>query len=219
MRVANSDEVRSERLARSYGLDDTRSWVDPNGRRLSDRVWLARKETRRHVDDTLRRAIAEGTDALKVADSLEVYLRPELRPLRNAAGELVPGQAKRIVTQSPNVRRVLGSLRPFAGSFPARRLARTEITRAHGAATIWAAERNPFTRGVTWLLSGNHPEPDVCDQHAGHDSGLGRGVYAPNAVPRYPNHPQDRCTLAPAVVEDADAVVDQLRRDFGLGEP
>jgi len=58
-----------------------------------------------------------------------------------------------------------------------------------------------------------------CDRYASHDEGLGRGVYPVRDVPSYPQHPHERCTLAPAPVADPREVVAALRSQFGLDEP
>ena len=203
-----SPEIQAERLARSAGLDDTRSWVDPAGRRLSDRVWRQRRDLRRRIDETLRLAIAQGTDALVVAKDLEGLLLPALRPLRAGDGRIVAGQARRIVTTAPG--------RGGSGSFSARRLARTEITRAHGEALQFAARSNPFALGVRWALSGSHPRIDPCNVHAERDSGMGPGVYPVGDVPRYPEHPMCKCILSQVQTDDVNLVVDQLRTQYDL---
>ncbi|HEY7119658.1 MAG TPA: ADP-ribosyltransferase [Tepidisphaeraceae bacterium] len=185
-----------ERQRRASAFDDTRSWVGPDGYRLSDRVWQARDAVRSQIDQVLVHAIATGEDALKTAKILEQYLAPGEK---NAVKTYWPGRAG-------------------AGSFSARRLARTEVTRAHGQATILAAQADPFTRGVKWTLSKRHPEHDQCDVNAETDVGLGPGIYPPERVPRYPNHPHDLCTLSPVTVEDDAAVVDELRQRYGLDE-
>ena len=186
-----------ERKRRALAFDDTRSWVDENGYRLSDRVWQCRQSVRKQIDQVLQHAIATGEDALQTAKVLEQYLAPGER---NAVKTYWPG-------------------RGGMGSYPARRLARTEVTRAHGQATLLAAAANPFVRGVRWNLSQRHPEPDECDDHASANvAGLGVGVYPPDRVPRYPSHPQDLCFLTPETVEDETAVVDELRRRYGLDE-
>lgn len=182
-------------------VDDTRSWVDPRGYRLDDRIWLARQLTRQRIDDELRLAISRGENPVTVARRLEEYLNPGYTPRRDANGELVPGQQRKIVTQMPP------SLYMGAGSYPARRLARTEITRAHGQATLQAASANPFVRGVRWALSNRHPKQDICNEHATRDEyGLGPGVYPPDQVPEYPSHPQELCTLAPVAMDQAAAM-------------
>ncbi len=207
--------------------DDTELWQDVRGRRLSDRAWLARQATRDAIDKRLRLAIARGDDPIAVARDLEQYLDPSLAPVRDERGRLVrwkhdeqgrptldaegkriPAQPKGAITRTP---------RGGSGSYPARRLARTEITRAFGQATMQAAALNPFVSGVKWNLSGSHPEPDECDSNAWRSSrGLPRGVYRSGDEPRYPNHPNELCYLSPYVAEDTDAIVAQLRRDFDL---
>lgn len=209
-------------------FDDTRRWVDPRGHRLSARLWYARQTDRDAIDAILRNAILAGDDPLKAARRLEDYLLPAGRPvrdpktgrlvrwkrddagnlLRDSGGELIPAQPKGVITRTP---------RSGAGSYAARRLARTEVTRAFGQATIQAAELNPFTDGVQWNLSHRHGRADECDENArGHSKGLPAGVYRPDEVPRYPNHPHDLCHLTPFTTQDADSVVAQLRRDFDL---
>src|SRR5690242_8163419 len=112
--IHNSPERRAALLLNAYGFDTTRSWVDENGYRLSDRVWRARRAIRDQIDRVLREAIANGTDALEVAEILEQFLDPELSPVRNALGRLIRNQRKGIVTKAPG--------RSGYGSYAARRL-------------------------------------------------------------------------------------------------
>lgn len=170
-------------------FDDTRSWVDPRGHRLSDRLWLARQADRDAIDSILRGAIASGDDPLQAAKRLEDYLTPV---------------GQKTTTRTP---------RSGLGNSAARRLARTEVTRAFGQATLQAAALNPFVEGVKWNLSGSHHKPDECDDKARRSSrGMEPGVYTVRDAPRYPTHPNCRCYLSPVTVEDTDAVVAQLRR-------
>jgi len=204
-----SATATEERNLRAYGLDVTRQWVGEGGYRLSDSVWDARQDVRDQIDRLLREAVASGEDALGVADKLEQYLDPALAPKLSTTGRYVRNQAPVIVTRSPG--------RGGMGSFSARRLARTEITRAHGAATIFAAERTPGSLGVKWSTSGSHPKPDECDEKASRDSGLGEGVYPPKDVPQYPSHPMCLCNLSQATTDDVDGLVNDLRAKYGLG--
>lgn len=208
--VHNGPERKQTLLARSYGFDTTRTWVSDDGYRLSDRVWRSRQAVRTQIDDILRQALAEGTDALEVADVLEQYLNPSLAPIRNADGKLIRNQARSVVTSAPG--------RGGMGSFSARRLARTEITRALGQSTIETAKRTPFAVGVRWSLSNRHPKGDECNDNAEHSSpGLPRGVYTTNDVPRYPSHPMCLCFLSTETDPDTDKVVASLRDKYGLG--
>lgn len=202
--VHNSPERRQTLLARQYGFDSTRTWVDDNGYRLSDRVWRSRLAVRRQIDQILRDAIANGTDALEITDILEQFLDPEFAPVRNAAGKLIRNQAKGIVTEWPG--------RSGFGSFAARRLARTEITRALGMSTIETARRTPFATGIIWRVSGRHPKPDECDDNAD------RSPFKVNEVPRYPAHPQCLCTISIDTEPDTDKIVESLRQQYGLDQ-
>lgn len=220
-RMHYSPEAKNERARRAAALDTTRSWVDPNGYRLSDRLWNARQDTRDAIDEIIRRAIADGSDALQVAKTLEAYLLPEARPLRDlATGRLIRNQPKQIVTAFPDARKVLAGRSPSKGSYPARRLMRTEISRAHGQAVMWAGERNPLSRGTGWSLSAAHPKRDQCDINATQDLyGLGPGVYPHRSLPRYPDHPHDLCFLSSVSERDPimrRANIDALRTQFGL---
>jgi len=209
--VHTGNEATAARNFRADILDPTRDWVEPGkGYRLSDRLWQGSQAVRSQIDELLRDAIRTGEDALLTAKKLEQFLSPDFSPIRTVKGRLVRNQNRSIVTSSPG--------RGGMGSFPARRLARTEISRVHGGATIYAAERTPFAKGVKWNLSGRHPKADICNQHAERNSGFGPGVYAPKDVPRYPEHPQDLCHLSVVTEENVDAIVTSLRDQYGLDE-
>lgn len=174
--------------------DPFHTWVDPNGYRLSDRVWRDAIQVRANVDRLLDYHIAQGTGAVRIAGLLEQYLTPAV------------GQQR---TRTP-----YGT----EGSYPARRLARTEITAAAGRATINASIANPFVNGIRWRLSASHPRIDICDEYArgGPD---GNGVYAPSAVPLYPPHPHCLCSLLPVAVGNTADLVEELRRDITAATP
>lgn len=198
-------------------FDDTRRWLDPRGHRLSDRVWLGRQATRDAIDRRLREAIANGDDPLLVADDLERYLNPALSPVRDARGNLVPGQRRGIVSTGPRPKSGSVSGLDGAGSYPARRLARTEISRAFAAASDQADRLNPFVDRARYSTSGSHDETDECDDREQRSSrGEERGVYTLDEFPRLPTHPQCMCYRSPVVTRNTDDVVAQLRRDFGL---
>ncbi len=180
------------RLAIARSLDDTRSWVDPNGYRLSDRVWNVRQGVRRRIDQELRLGIVRGTDPRTVAKALSAYLTPAARTVGPG------GQQGR-------------------GTYGARRLARTELTRARAQATVEAASRIPTTRGMKWNTSNNHPKEDECSDHAAANRyGLGAGVYPLTALPTLPAHPFCRCSWGVSFPsrEESDRII---RARYGLG--
>lgn len=174
--------------------DPFHRWVDPNGYRLSDRIWRDVVDVRSRVDRLLDYHIGQGTAAVDIADELEAFLTPGADVSR---------------TRTP-----YGT----EGSFAARRLARTEITAAAGRATVNASIANPFTAGVKWTLSLSHPKPDICDELAAAGPN-GDGVYAPENVPAYPAHPHCLCNLQPVAMGDTAELVEQLRADIRAARP
>lgn len=179
-------------------LDTTREWVDPNGYRLSDRLWRAGETDRAAIEQVLRQSLAAGEDAMQTARRLEAYLLDDATSLivQQQTGIRLPRPFDRpsVTTRMP---------RSGRGNYAARRLARTEVVRAHGDATMRAAMRNPLVEGIRWRLSNRHPLTDICDERANEDhAGLGPGVYAKGDVDQYPAHPNCLCTLSPVVSRD-----------------
>lgn len=203
--------VDAERMLRARSLDENRRWVKRErwntntGYRLSDRLWLAGKETRKAIDDRLREGIARGEDALSVADDLERFLRADFR------SETITRDGKLI-----RKNQTLAPGRGGYGNFNSRRLARTETSRVFGAATIETAKITPGIAGIRWQTSARHPEPDECSDHADRDGyGLGRGVYPVNEVPPYPSHPMCLCVLVLVTISREQMIADVLRRYGG----
>ena len=207
--VHTSPEAQASRQFRAEIFDPRRRWAKKDGYyRLSDRLWKGSKDVRRQINEVLKEAIRTGEDALIVATKLEQYLDPAMRPVKLKNGKYAKNQPKSILTKSPG--------RGGMGSFPSRRIARTELSRVHFEATRYAARRTPFVKGMRWRLSSRHPRADRCNENATHDSGLGPGVYEIDDFPRYPEHPMDLCVVTTETVDDVDAIVKQLRIDYGL---
>lgn len=177
-------------------VDDTRTWVDPNGYRLSGRIWNARAIDSKAIDSVLLQGIASGKSALATAKDLERFLTPE-------------GSSSK--TRYPTGR---GS-----GSAAARRLARTETSRSFAVANLQADEANPFVDGSQWNLSGSHPEVDDCDDKArDHSPGMQPGEYRSDSFPRIPSHPHCLCYPTSVSTQDTDAVIASLLADANVEE-
>jgi len=124
------------------GYDPLHLWVDPNGYRLSDRIWSTASTTRLKVDAMLDDGIKRGRGSLKLSRDLEQFLLPNRTLVR---------------TKTP-----YGT----DASYDAMRLARTEISRAAAQAHETAARANPFVEKLRWKLSPQHPCCDICDNYA-----------------------------------------------------
>lgn len=158
------------------------TWVDPNGYRLSDRIWRTGEVTRQRLDALIAEGIRQGRSAVEIANLAERFLRPDRRAFR---------------TQKPYGQ---------DGSYDALRLARTEITRANGQAHLVAAKMNPYVWGTVWNLSPSHPKTDICDDNAFMSPyGINDGI------PQYPAHPHCLCYLT-SRVDDPVSVTEDLMR-------
>lgn len=181
------EQFRPNPLAR---YDPPHLWVDPNGYRLSDRIWNTSATTRNRLNLFLDEVIRDGRGAASIAQELEQFL--------------VPGRSL-VRTRAP-----YGT----DASFDAMRIARTEITRAHAQAAEMSATMNPFVEGLRWNLSGSHPRPDVCDDNA-RGGPNGDGTYPlTSAMPALPAHSHCLCYWSNVMISDPAKELDRLRDDI-----
>jgi hypothetical protein len=170
------------------------TWVDPNGYRLSDRIWRASQRTRDKIDRVVNTAIREGWSSTRLADAVEAYLLPGRTGIRTN--------------------------RPYDldASYDAMRLARTEIGRAHAQASRWSNLANPYVTGEDYSLSASHPRVDICDSYASIGMGGGRikEPYPKGSAPLPvgSTHPQCLCFLLPYVSDSPAQVTEQLREVY-----
>jgi hypothetical protein len=198
-------------MARSTPIDtnDVEAWVDPNKHNLVQRMSAAKQADRELLQGMLLESMGRGETGPQAAGRVEDFLTPLSSRLRNANRQVVNNHLStpESLPLSP---------RSGKGSSRLRTLARTELTRAHGRATIEAARLNPFVEGVRWNLSGSHPRTDICDSNASGSSGpkFPAGVYRPGDIPSYPQHPNCLCFLSQEVfAKTAKIVRDLLRRE------
>jgi len=96
------------------------------------------------------------------------------------------------------------------------RLFRTELNRAHGEAYIKGALSHPDAAGVRFLLSPEHPKPDICDLHAAANLyGLGHGVYPSREKCPWPAHP-NTLSYVEVVFKDEISEADRLGKETPL---
>lgn len=168
--------------------DAPHEWVDPNGYRLSDRIWNVATVERRRLDLYLDTAIREGRGALQMSRELEQFL--------------IPGRSL------PTTNKPYGT----TASADAMRLARTEISQAHQRASVVSAAMNPFVSGMKWNLSASHPKIDICDALA-RGGKNGDGVYSVESYPGRP-HPNCLCFATNVLIGNPDEILEELRADI-----
>lgn len=136
------------------------------------------------LDRLLQRAVARGVSARNVARDVEDLLRgdhPSLRAYDMRINEL-------------------SGLRTV--SYDARRIALSEVNNAAREANAIALQASPIVAAMKWQLSGNHGDPDECDDLANADEyGFGPGYYPPDKWPEAP-HPQCGCYAGDVLFHD-----------------
>lgn len=159
------------------------TYVAADGLQLSDRLWGNSRELRNTITQRLESAIIQGHSASQAA--LDLVNRGLVPPaeLLSKAGQASAANLRRGVTE-------LLEGKDAVLYRNALRLFRTELNRAHGEAYIRSAAQSEDAAGVRFVLSPNHPRPDICDLHARVNRyGLGPGVYPFDRHP-WPAHPE-----------------------------
>ncbi len=179
-------------------------WADVRGYTLSDRIWAVSESTIARIDALIGEGIAQGRGAVEIAEDLERFLLPGRRGVR--------------------------TWRPYPppygtdGSFDARRLARSEITRAHSVASYVGGLTNPFVTRARYHLSGAH-RPDrcdgSCDEHYARDQSEGGFVPDEVPIPMVDTHPQCMCYITYETVragEAAESIRAEMEARMQAGE-
>lgn len=186
-------QVANNRLFEPNALaeyEPAHTWVDPNGYRLSERIWQTDQRTRAKLDGLLTDLIASGTSAREIAQLSERFL--------------IPGREK-IRTNKP-----YGS----DASYDGMRLGRTEIAHAANQAAYISAQQNPYVDRMEVVRSANgDPTCPICPQHAtiGITGARLRPAYRLSQARLSPFHPHCMCRGQSVAADDVQAVEDELR--------
>lgn len=171
------------------------TWRDRRGYTLSDRIWQGGAATQARIDAIVADGMAQGRAATAIARDLEGFLRPSRRTIR---------------TKTP-----YGS----DGSFDARRLARSEITRASSLAGRGARLANRFIVRTYYHLSASHKaDPgDICEEYAAQSDAQGGWEPGEEPLPGIDTHPQCICCNTDEV-GDPEPVIQTYRADLETGQ-
>lgn len=198
------EQIEALRLFRANPLAEyemAHTWVDPNGYRLSDRIWRTSVKTRTQLDAMIADGVREGMSAVKLAKKVEQFLHPNRAKIRTN--------------------------KPYGkdASYDAMRLARTEIARAGNQAAFISSYTNPYVDKIDVARSANgDPTCTVCPQHAtiGIGGGRLREPYSVHSADLAPWHPHCMCYVLPVVTDSPQTVTENLRsivEEAGEGLP
>jgi hypothetical protein len=163
---------------------------------LSDRLWKVDRGARDLLTRAVEQAVVQGAGADRAARDLAMRGLPIPPATAQAQRAADVGEVMRAADALRDER-----IGPLADTL---RVMRTEVNRAHGEAYMAGAERTPGFVGFRFLLSPNHPRPDICDLLSRQNlHGLGPGVYPTREQTPWPAHPN---TLSFVVMVFADEV-------------
>lgn len=168
-----------------------------DGLNLSDRIWKLNAGAVEGISRQLQQALAQGMDISRTVREFLAKQKPIppelLKRFKETGAEAVANKVGAELLQDES-----------GAYWKAKRLFRTEMNRAHGIAYQAAARNDPDVVGLQFLLSPNHPRPDICDFYARANlHGLGPGVFPFDQCP-WPAHPN---TLSFTVVVFRDEVL------------
>ncbi len=172
-----------------------------DGLTLSDRLWRLDQGAKEVLGRAVGNAVVQGWSGTRAA--MDLAMRGQAAPA-DVARQVAGGKAGALVRMAD-----LLTTGDGAELWKAERVMRTEINRAHGEAYMAGAEQTPGFAGFRFLLSPEHPAPDICDLLASQNvHGLGAGVYPDRERCPWPAHPN---TLSFVVAVFDDDITDADR--------
>ncbi|MEW6647204.1 MAG: hypothetical protein AB1450_08405 [Pseudomonadota bacterium] len=167
--------------------DDVVRWVHSftaaDGLQLSDRLWRLDRGAKDELTQEIQSAVIQGHGASRAAQDFMARglpVPPDVQGLIGMASAAAASKKAADLLLTGDGSAYDNALRVF----------RTEINRAHGEAYMASGEGHPDFAGWRFMLSPNHPRPDICDMHARANLyGLGAGVYPSREACPWPAHP------------------------------
>jgi len=160
------------------------SFAAADGLKLSDRLWRLNQGAKEALGRAVGQAVVSGWDAARAARE---YMGQGLPVPLDVAGRVANSKVGALQRGADLL---VGSEKTGGEVWKAERVFRTEINRAHGTAYMEGAAKTPGFAGFKFLLSPQHPKPDICDLLAAQNLyGLGEGVYPDAKTCPWPAHP------------------------------
>ncbi len=179
-----------------------------DGLTLSDRLWRLDQGAKEVLGRAVGHAVVQGWSGTRAA--MDLAMRGLPAPA-DVARQVAGGKAGALVRMAD-----LLTTGDGAELWKAERVMRTEINRAHGEAYMAGAEQTPGFAGFKFLLSPQHPAPDICDLLASQNvHGLGAGVYPDRERCPWPAHP-NTLSFVVAVFDDDITDADRAGKETEL---
>jgi hypothetical protein len=161
---------------------------------LSRSIWKIKGNARQQIADTIRQGLLQGRSQAAIARDVEKYMYAKWKPTRSAGR----------ITSAWKERGAIAKGRGGA-SWQARRLVRTEITKAHTAMVESSMQDHPFIGGVNWVRT-THGRADICEENEAHSPYTFDVDY-----PKPPAHPNCMCRLVVVYKRGYASAADDIR--------
>jgi hypothetical protein len=183
-------------------VSEQEDYVGTMGRRLlereiggmtpPERIKRIQDGTTRIVRAIVEQGVAEGQSSMQIAQTIEQYIRPTEADLKVKPYDYLRKKFPTIKASE------LARVPPGSVSYNSFLIARTESQFTFRQSVLDIQRDKPWQQGFKWNLSRSHEMPDICDEWAKANNGMGAGVYDEKNLPL--GHPNDMCFVTTVLV-------------------
>lgn len=148
---------------------------------LSKAIWADIKHTQQDINTVVAEGLALNRSSYDIAKDLERYVDPNAKKPWDWS-KVYPGTKRKV-------------------DYNAQRLARTMIGHAYQQSVVATCRNDPFVDGVKWISGHTSSSCEICEERDGK-------VFPVDQLPL--DHPNGKCSFAPAMSKDLTQIADEL---------
>lgn len=156
---------------------------------LSKSIWADVAKTQADISKVVAEGIALNKSSYDIAKDLEMYVDPSAKKPWDWS-KVYPGTKKKI-------------------DYNAQRLARTMVGHAYQQSVMATCKDDPFVDGIEWISGHTSSSCELCEKRDGK-------IFPADQLPL--DHPNGKCSFAPAVSKSLTQISDELA-DWVQGKP
>lgn len=155
---------------------------------LSKAIWTDIRKTQSDINTVVAQGLALNKSAYEIAKDLEKYVDPSAKKPWDWS-KVYPGTKKKV-------------------DYNAQRLARTMVGHAYQQSVMATCKDDPFVDGVKWISGHTSTSCEICEKRNGK-------IFPADKLPM--DHPNGKCSFAPAVSKSMTQIADELA-DWAQGK-
>lgn len=156
---------------------------------LSKAIWSDIKQTQKDINTVVAEGLALNKSSYEIAKDLEKYVDPTAKKPWDWS-KVYPGTKKKV-------------------DYNAQRLARTMVGHAYQQSVMATCKDDPFVDGIEWISGHTSSSCELCEKRDGK-------IFPADQLPL--DHPNGKCSFAPAVSKSLTQISDELA-DWVQGKP